>query len=96
MQIIKGSVLSSVSARCSSTSVKYSKPSVTDGCRLLLVCEVALGQCKDLDKRDFTLTSAPEGYNSVHGVRRALNKHTDFEVTLLGEISSLSREGFTA
>ncbi|KAB5576919.1 hypothetical protein PHYPO_G00204060 [Pangasianodon hypophthalmus] len=61
------------------TSVKYSKPSVTDGCRLLLVCEVALGQCKDLHKRDFKLTSAPEGYNSVHGVRRTQNTQSDFE-----------------
>ncbi|XP_060785558.1 protein mono-ADP-ribosyltransferase PARP4 isoform X2 [Neoarius graeffei] len=61
------------------TSVKYSKPSVTDGCRLLLVCEVALGQCKNLHKRDFTLTSAPEGYNSVHGVRRTPKTRSDFE-----------------
>ncbi|KAF5902021.1 poly [ADP-ribose] polymerase 4 isoform X1, partial [Clarias magur] len=61
------------------TSVKYSKPSVTDGCRLLLVCEVALGQCQDLHKRDFSLTCAPEGYDSVHGVRRTQRKHSDFE-----------------
>ncbi|XP_052004344.1 protein mono-ADP-ribosyltransferase PARP4-like [Xyrauchen texanus] len=61
------------------TSVKYSKPSVTDGSRLLLVCEVALGQCKDLLKRDTTLTSAPEDYNSVHGVRRTPKKPSEFE-----------------
>ncbi|XP_017325371.2 protein mono-ADP-ribosyltransferase PARP4 isoform X2 [Ictalurus punctatus] len=61
------------------TSVKYSKPSVTDGCRLLLVCEVALGQCKDLHERAFSWTSAPEGYNSVHGVRRTEKTHSDFE-----------------
>ncbi|XP_053483538.1 protein mono-ADP-ribosyltransferase PARP4 isoform X2 [Ictalurus furcatus] len=61
------------------TSVKYSKASVTDGCRLLLVCEVALGQCKDLHERAFGLTSAPEGYNSVHGVRRTEKTHSDFE-----------------
>ncbi|KAM9487332.1 protein mono-ADP-ribosyltransferase PARP4 [Clarias gariepinus] len=61
------------------TSMKYSKPSVTDGCRLLLVCEVALGQCQDLHKRDFTLTCAPEGYNSVHGVRRTRRTQSDFE-----------------
>ncbi|TSV41644.1 Poly [ADP-ribose] polymerase 4 [Bagarius yarrelli] len=64
------------------TSVKYSKPSVTNGCRLLLVCEVALGQCKELHKRDFSLTSAPEGYNSVHGIRRTQNTHSDFEYFL--------------
>ncbi|XP_062861653.1 protein mono-ADP-ribosyltransferase PARP4 [Trichomycterus rosablanca] len=62
-----------------STSVKYSKPSETDGTRLLLVCEVALGQCKDMHTRDFTLTSAPEGYNSVHGVRKSQKMHSDFE-----------------
>ncbi|GAA6094683.1 protein mono-ADP-ribosyltransferase PARP4 isoform X8 [Tachysurus ichikawai] len=64
------------------TSVKYSKPSVTDGSRLLLVCEVALGQCKDLHKRDFTLTSDSDGYNSVHGVRRKQNTRSDFEIRL--------------
>ncbi|XP_051563923.1 protein mono-ADP-ribosyltransferase PARP4 isoform X2 [Myxocyprinus asiaticus] len=62
-----------------STSVKYSKPSVTDGSRLLLVCEVALGQCKNLLKRDTTLTSAPEGYSSVHGVRRTPKTPSEFE-----------------
>ncbi|XP_036417467.1 protein mono-ADP-ribosyltransferase PARP4 isoform X2 [Colossoma macropomum] len=62
-----------------STSVKYSKPSVTDGSRLLLVCDVALGQCKDLHRRDTSLNCAPEGYNSVHGVRRNQSTHSDFE-----------------
>ncbi|XP_041662697.1 protein mono-ADP-ribosyltransferase PARP4 [Cheilinus undulatus] len=51
------------------TSVKYSKPSATDGSRLVLVCDVALGKCMDLYKKDFMLTKAPEGHNSVHGVR---------------------------
>ncbi|XP_066542363.1 protein mono-ADP-ribosyltransferase PARP4-like isoform X2 [Hoplias malabaricus] len=62
-----------------STSVKYSKPSATDGTRLLLVCDVALGQCKNLNKRDTTLTCAPEGYHSVHGVHRTQTTHSDFE-----------------
>ncbi|KAK9969170.1 hypothetical protein ABG768_027367 [Culter alburnus] len=61
------------------TSVKYSKPSVTDGSRLLLVCEVALGRCKDLLKKDATLTCAPDGYHSVHGVRRTPNRLSEFE-----------------
>ncbi|XP_056097999.1 protein mono-ADP-ribosyltransferase PARP4 [Rhinichthys klamathensis goyatoka] len=61
------------------TSVKYSKPSVTDGSRLLLVCEVALGRCKDLLKKDTTLTCAPEGYHSVHGVHRTPNRLSEFE-----------------
>ncbi|XP_035248728.1 protein mono-ADP-ribosyltransferase PARP4 isoform X2 [Anguilla anguilla] len=62
-----------------STSLKYSKPGATDGSRLLLVCRVALGQCKDLCKKDPSLSSAPEGYNSVHGVRRAPAVISDFE-----------------
>ncbi|XP_026074212.1 poly [ADP-ribose] polymerase 4-like isoform X8 [Carassius auratus] len=61
------------------TSVKYSKPSVTDGSRLLLVCEVALGRCKDLLKKDTTLTCAPDGCHSVHGVRRSPSRLSDFE-----------------
>ncbi|XP_037543091.1 protein mono-ADP-ribosyltransferase PARP4 [Nematolebias whitei] len=61
------------------TSLKYSKPSETDGSRLLLVCDVALGRCKDVHKRDLTLSQAPEGHHSVHGVRRAQNPQSDFE-----------------
>lgn len=63
--------------------MKYSKPSVTDGSRLLLVCEVALGRCKDLLKKDATLTCAPDGYHSVHGVRRTPNRLSEFEVIFL-------------
>ncbi|XP_063069062.1 protein mono-ADP-ribosyltransferase PARP4-like [Engraulis encrasicolus] len=62
-----------------STSVKYSKRSETDGSRLLLVCEVALGHCRDVRKRDTTLTAAPDGYHSMHGVRSTPNQHSEFE-----------------
>ncbi|XP_047457616.1 protein mono-ADP-ribosyltransferase PARP4 isoform X5 [Mugil cephalus] len=62
-----------------STSLKYSKPSVTDGSRLLLVCDVALGRCRDVHQRDTTLTQAPEGHHSMHGVRRTANAQSDFE-----------------
>ncbi|XP_056145219.1 protein mono-ADP-ribosyltransferase PARP4 isoform X2 [Lampris incognitus] len=62
-----------------STSLKYSSPSVTDGSRLLLVCDVALGQCRDFQKRDPSLSQAPEGYHSVHGVRRTQTTHSEFE-----------------
>ncbi|KAG7240419.1 hypothetical protein INR49_026990, partial [Caranx melampygus] len=62
-----------------STSLKYSSCSTTDGSRLLLVCDVALGSCKDVHKRDFTLTKAPEGHDSVHGVRRSPNTQSEFE-----------------
>uniref|UniRef100_A0A4W5P9S4 Poly [ADP-ribose] polymerase n=1 Tax=Hucho hucho TaxID=62062 RepID=A0A4W5P9S4_9TELE len=62
-----------------STSLKYSKPSVTDGSRLLLVCDVALGRCMDLQKRDSSLTHSPEGYHSVHGVRHTPKKPSEFD-----------------
>ncbi|XP_062390725.1 protein mono-ADP-ribosyltransferase PARP4-like isoform X1 [Sardina pilchardus] len=62
-----------------STSVKYSSPGVTDGSRLLLVCEVALGYCREFRKKDTTLTSAPEGYDSVHGVSSTPRQHSEFE-----------------
>ncbi|XP_029315004.1 protein mono-ADP-ribosyltransferase PARP4 isoform X2 [Cottoperca gobio] len=62
-----------------SASLKYSKPSETDGSRLLLVCDAALGQCRDVHKKDLTLTQAPEGHHSVRGVRRTPNTHSEFE-----------------
>lgn len=65
---------------CCSTSLKYSQPSATDGSRLLLVCDVALGRCKDVRQRDPTLTEAPQGYHSVHGVRSTPGAPSEFEV----------------
>ncbi|TWW80439.1 Poly [ADP-ribose] polymerase 4 [Takifugu flavidus] len=62
-----------------STSLKYSQPSATDGSRLLLVCDVALGQCKDVSQRDPTLTEAPQGFHSVHGVRGTPAAPSEFE-----------------
>ncbi|XP_049583917.1 protein mono-ADP-ribosyltransferase PARP4 isoform X2 [Syngnathus scovelli] len=62
-----------------STCLKYSVPSVTDGSRLLLVCDVALGRCLELHQRHPTLTQAPEGHNSVHGMRRTATTHSEFE-----------------
>ncbi|XP_062257934.1 protein mono-ADP-ribosyltransferase PARP4 isoform X2 [Platichthys flesus] len=62
-----------------STALKYSRPSVSDGTRLLLVCDVALGSCRHVHKRDVTLTKAPEGHHSVHGVRCTPNTRSEFE-----------------
>ncbi|XP_037012851.2 protein mono-ADP-ribosyltransferase PARP4 [Artibeus jamaicensis] len=62
-----------------STSIKYSLPGETDGTRLLVVCDVALGKCMDLHKKDFSLTEAPPGHDSVHGVRKTATNSTDFE-----------------
>ncbi|XP_039870516.1 protein mono-ADP-ribosyltransferase PARP4-like isoform X1 [Simochromis diagramma] len=62
-----------------STSLKYSKPGVTDGSRLLLVCDVALGRCRQVYRTDVLLKQAPDGYDSVRGVRRAPNTPSEFE-----------------
>ncbi|XP_073750905.1 protein mono-ADP-ribosyltransferase PARP4 isoform X5 [Callorhinus ursinus] len=62
-----------------STSIKYSHSGETDGTRLLVVCDVALGKCMDLNKKDFSLSEAPPGYDSVHGVRATATVTTDFE-----------------
>ncbi|XP_063114500.1 protein mono-ADP-ribosyltransferase PARP4 isoform X2 [Cavia porcellus] len=62
-----------------STSIKYSQPGETDGSRLLVICDVALGRCVDLFKKDFSLTEAPLGYDSVHGVSATASVPTDFE-----------------
>ncbi|XP_013370321.1 PREDICTED: poly [ADP-ribose] polymerase 4 [Chinchilla lanigera] len=61
------------------TSIKYSHPGETDGSRLLVICDVALGRCVDLFKKDFSLTAAPLGYDSVHGVSATASVPTDFE-----------------
>uniref|UniRef100_A0A8C3RM59 Poly [ADP-ribose] polymerase n=1 Tax=Chelydra serpentina TaxID=8475 RepID=A0A8C3RM59_CHESE len=61
------------------TSIKYSPPSEMDGTRLLAVCNVALGTCLDLYKKDLSLTNAPTGYDSVHGVHKTANIYSDFE-----------------
>ncbi|KAM9850760.1 protein mono-ADP-ribosyltransferase PARP4 isoform 2-T2 [Aulostomus maculatus] len=62
-----------------STCLKYSKPCETNGSRLLLVCEVALGRCVEFHEKDPTLIQAPEGYDSVHAVRQTPSTHSEFE-----------------
>ncbi|XP_034354773.1 protein mono-ADP-ribosyltransferase PARP4 [Arvicanthis niloticus] len=62
-----------------STSIKYAHAGETDGSRLLVVCDVALGKCVDLFKKDFSLTEAPPGYDSVHGVLETASVPTDFQ-----------------
>ncbi|KAI9546998.1 hypothetical protein NQZ68_021667 [Dissostichus eleginoides] len=68
----------SQAANSGTVRLKYSKPSETDGSRLLLVCDVALGQCTDVHKKDLNLTEVPEGYDSVHGFCRTPNTHSEF------------------
>ncbi|RUS77622.1 hypothetical protein EGW08_014622, partial [Elysia chlorotica] len=66
-------------ASASSTSVKYSAPSNTKGTRLLLISEVALGATKDYTEHDTSLISAPDGYDSTHGVGRRQDNESLFE-----------------
>ncbi|XP_031816697.1 protein mono-ADP-ribosyltransferase PARP4 [Sarcophilus harrisii] len=62
-----------------STGNKYSQPNKTNGTRFLVVCDVALGCCINLLKRDSSLTEPPPGYDSVHGIRRTEQIISDFE-----------------
>ena len=74
------------------TSVAYSTASKTKGTRLMLVNEVALGNCLDTTQKDLTLTCAPEGYQSVHGVKATFDQPSDFKViTKLMQRISASR-----
>ncbi|KAM3935691.1 protein mono-ADP-ribosyltransferase PARP4-like [Leptodactylus fuscus] len=69
-----------------STSVKYSQTSDVTGSRLLVVCDVALGKCKDVFHRDYTITEPPNGFHSVHGVQRKHSVTSDFTVSSVGFI----------
>lgn len=61
------------------TSLKYALKSESKHTRLIAVCEVALGECKHVKDYDVTLTKAPEGFNSVHGVKQdAQNNDSKF------------------
>lgn len=46
----------------------------------MLINEVALGQCKDMYKFNTDLQRAPEGYHSVHGVKKSNSVQSDFQV----------------
>ncbi|XP_053163691.1 protein mono-ADP-ribosyltransferase PARP4 isoform X4 [Hemicordylus capensis] len=62
-----------------STSIKYSQKSQTDGSRLLLICDVALGTSYEQIWTDESLTTAPSGYQSVHGVSKEKEHYSAFE-----------------
>ncbi|XP_044524909.1 protein mono-ADP-ribosyltransferase PARP4 [Gracilinanus agilis] len=61
------------------TSIKYTQPTQTDGARFLVVCDVALGSCMNMHKKDFSLTEPPPGYDSVHGIQKTEHIISDFE-----------------
>ncbi|KAL8191012.1 UNVERIFIED_CONTAM: hypothetical protein K2H54_066666 [Gekko kuhli] len=62
-----------------STSIKYSQPNKIDGTRLLVICDVALGRCLDTYQKDLSLTTAPSGYDSMHGIRKTKSNDSAFQ-----------------
>ncbi|CAH3018315.1 unnamed protein product, partial [Porites evermanni] len=65
-------------ASSASTSAKYSA-AASNGTRLMLVNEVALGNIKELTKFSVDLTSAPTGFDSCHGVQSTEGEPSDFK-----------------
>lgn len=61
----------------SDTATIYAHPG-SRGTRMMLLCKVALGNVKDYTKITADLESCPEGYDSVHGVRRTSFIESDF------------------
>ncbi|KAM8804067.1 LOW QUALITY PROTEIN: protein mono-ADP-ribosyltransferase PARP4 [Rhynchonycteris naso] len=59
--------------------IKYSHSGQIDGTRLVVICDVTLGKCMDLHKRDSSLMEAPPGYDSVHGIPETGTSTTDFK-----------------
>ncbi len=54
---------------CINTSLKYTNLNKSRNTRLVAICDVALGNCKDYNDFDTTLNEAPKNYNSTHGVK---------------------------
>lgn len=65
------------------TCLQYAVPSVVSGLRLLLICEVALGECCDLTSIHTDLTAPPSGFHSCHGVKLTEDTLTDFVVHVI-------------
>ncbi len=63
---------------CTDTSLKYSDLSKLRNSRVLTICEVALGKCKDYHEFDFGLVKATENFNSAHGVKKTQNVDSKF------------------
>uniref|UniRef100_A0A8C5RSJ3 Poly [ADP-ribose] polymerase n=1 Tax=Laticauda laticaudata TaxID=8630 RepID=A0A8C5RSJ3_LATLA len=75
------------------TSIKYSQPCETDGTRLLLICDVALGNCWKTKQYYYCSSEGPPlCHDSVHGVRRTEKKNSIFEVFDLATERIFSKE----
>lgn len=53
------------------TSLKYAHLSQKKNTRLVVICDVALGNCKDYYDFDTSLTMPPEGFDSTHGIKKS-------------------------
>ena len=61
------------------TSLKYAHKSNTKNTRLIVVCDVALGNCKDYYEWDTSLTGPDTGFHSSHGVKRTHGIDSKFD-----------------
>ena len=59
------------------TSLKYAHLSQNKNTRLIAICDVALGNCKDYYHFDSSLIKPPEGYDSTHGVKKSDENKVD-------------------
>ena len=53
------------------------------GSRIMLLCNVALGQMCDTDQSDAQITAPPDGFDSMHGVKGTEKKTSFFQVNHL-------------
>jgi poly [ADP-ribose] polymerase 2/3/4 len=60
------------------TSLKYSQTSQIRNSRLVALCDVALGNVKQVYKHDTNLTEPPSGYQSVNGVKNDGTNESEF------------------
>ncbi len=60
--------------------MKYSAASKAKGTRLMLINEVALGNVYDVHEHQTKLSKPPDGFDSVHGVRKQYGVESQFEV----------------
>ncbi|VDH98080.1 poly [ADP-ribose] polymerase [Mytilus galloprovincialis] len=63
----------------SSASIQYSDQSKCKGTRMMLVSNVALGNCKDFTEYHKDLQGPPEGYDSCHGVASSEDQPSEFQ-----------------
>ena len=58
----------------------YTFPSKVTGSRIMLLCNVALGEVFYTNQSDTQITAPPDGYDSLHGVKSTENQTSFFKV----------------